>query len=274
MKLIVASVLFVVSANAALLPRLYSFEYPTSNQFHAQDSLGQYSYGYHDGLSSKSETKTLDGVTRGSYSYVDANGILQTTEYTSDPIHGFRAAATNLPRAPTDLNAIPTQVRDTPEVAQARADHLNEYNRIISRPENADQFDIKPIQTRIATTHIAAPAPLPPSTVLTSAPIITLGPAPGSFSYHYRAPGYAYTNGIAYQQIRPIIGGPQHILYPSTQFVSFARAADTVPIQSTHTELEQPQPVEDTVEVAAARAEHLAAVEDQKAKIRNASTQQ
>lgn len=43
------------------------------------------------------EVKTLDGVTRGGYSYIDANGILQKVNYVSDPINGFRVAATNLP---------------------------------------------------------------------------------------------------------------------------------------------------------------------------------
>ena len=39
--------------------------------------------------------KTADGVTRGSYSYFDANGLLQTVNYISDAM-GFRVAATNL----------------------------------------------------------------------------------------------------------------------------------------------------------------------------------
>merc|ERR1711884_46599 len=40
-----------------------------NNQFHAQDDYGQFT---------KQELKTAGGVTRGSYSYVDANGIVQT----------------------------------------------------------------------------------------------------------------------------------------------------------------------------------------------------
>merc|ERR1712147_505666 len=44
----------------------------------------------------KQELKTADGVTRGSYSYVDANGLVQTVNYLSDAM-GFRVAATNLP---------------------------------------------------------------------------------------------------------------------------------------------------------------------------------
>ena len=35
-------------------------------------------------------------MTRGSYSYVDPNGLLQTVNYISDAM-GFRVAATNLP---------------------------------------------------------------------------------------------------------------------------------------------------------------------------------
>ncbi|WP_369214525.1 chitin-binding domain-containing protein, partial [Escherichia coli] len=46
--------------------------------------------------SSKSETKTLDGVTRGGYSYVDANGLVQQYHYVSDPVNGLPVAGTNL----------------------------------------------------------------------------------------------------------------------------------------------------------------------------------
>jgi hypothetical protein len=42
------------------------------------------------------ETKTADGVVRGSYSYIDANGLLQSVNYISDAL-GFRAAGTNFP---------------------------------------------------------------------------------------------------------------------------------------------------------------------------------
>merc|ERR1712012_231651 len=68
----------------------------TNTQYHAQDDIGQFNYGYSNPLSTKQELKTADGVTRGSYSYVDANGIVQTVNYLSDAA-GFRVAATNLP---------------------------------------------------------------------------------------------------------------------------------------------------------------------------------
>ncbi|KAF2882371.1 hypothetical protein ILUMI_23791 [Ignelater luminosus] len=76
---------------------------PASSQYHAQDALGQYSYGYVGPLSSKSETKTADGVVRGGYSYIDANGIVQTVHYISDPVNGFRVAATNIPVGPAEI---------------------------------------------------------------------------------------------------------------------------------------------------------------------------
>merc|ERR1719222_717599 len=50
---------------------------PEGSQYHAQDDFGQYSYGYSDPNSVKQEIKSADGVTRGAYSYVDANGIVQ-----------------------------------------------------------------------------------------------------------------------------------------------------------------------------------------------------
>jgi len=71
----------------------------TNTQYHAQDDIGQFNYGYSNPLSTKQELKTADGVTRGSYSYVDANGIVQTVNYLSDAL-GFKVAATNLPVGP------------------------------------------------------------------------------------------------------------------------------------------------------------------------------
>merc|ERR1712241_480068 len=72
---------------------------PSHSQFHGQDELGGYNYGYATADSSKQEFRTPDGVVQGTYSYVDANGVLQTVNYVSDA-EGFKVAATNLPKAP------------------------------------------------------------------------------------------------------------------------------------------------------------------------------
>merc|ERR1712223_34880 len=95
-----------------------------SSQFHAQDEFGQFSFGYENINSAKTETKDAFGVTRGSYQYVDANGILQTVNYIADDVNGFRVAGTNIPTAPAALPAVlsagPAPVVETPEVAAAR----------------------------------------------------------------------------------------------------------------------------------------------------------
>merc|ERR1711963_916357 len=96
----------------------------TNSQYHAQDDFGQYNYGYSDPNSVKQEVKTADGVTRGSYSYVDANGIVQTVSYISDAM-GFRVAATNLPVHNVEGNAIEPVVQ--PEVAYAYLPYAQNY---------------------------------------------------------------------------------------------------------------------------------------------------
>lgn len=65
---------------------------------HTQDSLGQYEYSYTGDTSAKTESRALDGTTRGAYSYIDANGLLQQVHYIADR-DGFRVLATNLPGA-------------------------------------------------------------------------------------------------------------------------------------------------------------------------------
>lgn len=64
---IVLSALFVASLASPQMEYLLK-GVPAASHFHTQDSLGQYAYGYNDLNSAKVETKSLDGVTRGSYS--------------------------------------------------------------------------------------------------------------------------------------------------------------------------------------------------------------
>lgn len=211
------------------------------HQYHSQDSLGQYAYGYSGGLSSKTETKTLDGVTRGSYSYVDANGLLQTVEYTADALNGFRAAATNLPKAPIDARLAPLPVEETAEVAAARAEHMAAYEAVILRNEqhpqeqqqseqpesDAEQPDEQQ-QTIIPATpafrpRIVTPTPdafLAPNVFGYAAP----APAAGSFSYSYQMPGgymYAAYPSMAYPAaaLRP---APVHYAFSALAPSQFA----------------------------------------------------
>lgn len=168
--LIFVSALFVAvfaAPQTFLTPTIITAQSPVISQYHSQDTLGQYSYGYNGGQSAKVESKSIDGITRGSYSYVDAEGRLQTVEYTADSVNGFRAAATNLPKA--SLNGI----SDTPEVAQAKAEHFRAYNeaslRAAAEPDN-DQPIATAQPAQILALHTAS--------------------GPGAFSYSFNTPTF------------------------------------------------------------------------------------
>merc|ERR1712066_1022499 len=136
----------VVAAPVAIAPPA-----APSSQFQAQDEFGNLQYGYANINSQKHEVGNTYGGVQGSYSYVDANGVVQTTNYIADHL-GFRVQATNLPVAaaapdvalpvapvfegkqpehvyelpvaPVHEGVAPEPVQDTPEVAAAKAEHL------------------------------------------------------------------------------------------------------------------------------------------------------
>jgi hypothetical protein len=98
----------------------------------------QYNFGYQDPNSARTETKTADGVVRGSYNYIDSDGIIQTVHYIADAL-GFRAAGTTIPVATYDL---PQKTVETPEVLAARADHIAQYNQVIAEHDQLRSEDV------------------------------------------------------------------------------------------------------------------------------------
>merc|ERR1712241_632536 len=103
---------------------------PPSSQFQAQDEFGNLNYGYANINSQKHEVGNTYGGVTGSYSYVDANGVVQTAnlpvapaapevELPVAPVHEY-----TLPVAPVFDGVAPEPVQDTPEVAEAKAAHL------------------------------------------------------------------------------------------------------------------------------------------------------
>jgi len=181
-----------------------------SSQYHAQDTFGQYSYGYFGGPSAKTETRTADGITRGGYSYIDGNGLVQSASYISDPVNGFRVAATNLPVGPAAPAAPIVQVApavlaapapiavpaiaagvplDTPEVVAAKAAHFAahaEANALLGRkkrsvPAAVTTYAAAPIAAAPAaiTTYAAAPIAAAPAAITTYA----AAPIARSFGY-------------------------------------------------------------------------------------------
>lgn len=200
-------------------------------------------------------------------SYVDSNGILQTVEYTADSVNGFRAAATNLPRAPVHTAIAPEPVRETPEVAQARADHMAAYNEAAIRSANAEDDSIETIATPIAPiAQVAAPIALTPQLAPLNAgrflELRTTEYPRGSFSYQINSPAYAfaYTLGNQFYANAPYYTFGAPLLRTSPLEIRPA----TVDIQTAPLPLRTPS---ETPEVAMARAEHLAAFEKEKARI-------
>merc|ERR1712241_1484246 len=128
----------------------------TKSQFHAQDDLGQYNYGYSSPTSTKQELKTADGVTRGSYSYVDANGLVQTVNYISDAL-GFRVAATNLPVHHVDG----PHVEPVPEDQEAQEDEEPVVAAYKGVMEPAVDYSYLPYAQNYGYYGAAASAPVP-----------------------------------------------------------------------------------------------------------------
>jgi len=175
------------------------------SQFHAQDEFGGFNFGYQDGNSARQEIRTPDGVTRGAYSYVDANGVTQTVNYVADAVNGFRVAASNLPVAPVapvapaavPLAAVeqaalpigPAPVAETPEVLAARQEFQAAFDAAVARAE-ADQAGAIPARKkRAATEELSAGygAPLAP-VVPVPAPVVPVVPAPAPIPVAVPAP--------------------------------------------------------------------------------------
>merc|ERR1712055_307618 len=104
-----------------------------ASQYHSQDEYGQASYGYAAPGQAKSEVRDAYGNVAGSYSYVNPEGKLIEVSYTAGA-DGFKVNSNDLPVAPVaDLElpvapvytgVAPEPVMDTPEVAAAKAAHL------------------------------------------------------------------------------------------------------------------------------------------------------
>lgn len=147
---------------------------PVQSQYHAQDELGQYSFGYVGGPSARSEIRDAYGVVRGSYNYVDSEGKVQTQHYVADAL-GFRVSGTNLPVAPEapEVPALtgPEPVMDTPEVAAAKAAFKIAYDEAAAAAEAAPDSRKKRSVVAPAAYHYASPL---------------------RFSYAFSAPAYSY----------------------------------------------------------------------------------
>ncbi|EEB17203.1 cuticle protein, putative [Pediculus humanus corporis] len=97
-------VLLAVFAVVATRPSNPSFHEPILQLYQSLGNQGQYAYGYTGSSSTKSESRSANGLTQGSYSYVDGDGVLQKVNYQADN-NGFHVSATNLPVGPSGETA-------------------------------------------------------------------------------------------------------------------------------------------------------------------------
>lgn len=152
---VLGSVLLLASACSGS-----SLGHAVSSQFHAHDGAGGYSYGYTDPNSQKHESKDAHGVAHGEYSYVDANGKVQTVKYVADPIHGFQATGTNLPNGGEAAPAHGDAYYETPEVKAAKAAHFaahaNAKSRLYKRHVPADTPEVAAAKAAHLAVHAAA----------------------------------------------------------------------------------------------------------------------
>merc|ERR1712122_361995 len=192
-----------VTVKAAPSPVVAAAPLNPSSQFQAQDEFGNIQYGYSNINSQKHEVGNTYGGVSGSYSYVDANGVVQTTNYIADGL-GFRVQATNLPVAPAAPEVAPLEqptfnlvgpapVEDTPEFAAAKAEFQSAFDEAASRAKRSTPASTLPLA--------AAPAPL-----LATAPLA----APlGYAAYPYAAP-YAAAPAVRDAQLTTIKLNPGH----------------------------------------------------------------
>jgi len=205
----------------------------TGSQFHAQDEFGNLNYGYSNLNSVKQEVGNTYGGVTGGYSYVDANGVLQTVRYIADGA-GFRVEDSRLPVAPTADLALPVApvfdgvaptfnpeplvapvftgvapepVQDTPEVVAAREAHLAAHAALERKRRDAAVIDghtavlnddhifiHNPPHRPVVGVPVPVAAPLLHHAV--AAPVVAAHAAPlhhGGFAY-----GYGLGHGLGY----------------------------------------------------------------------------
>jgi len=248
---------------------------PPSSQFHAQDEFGQFSFGYQNINSAKSETRDAFGVTRGSYQYVDANGVLQTVNYIADPVNGFRVAGTNIPVAPEVAPVAapvapiapaaaplvaPVAPVETPEVAAARAEHLAAHAEATAAAADAtssiEKREAEPIDGDYeipAAPVLRLPVPLVQNVpapvinhVIHTAPVVQSIPAPAPVAAPLPTVFNDFRNFVPVNQV-----------FAPEQF-TFVAAPSTLP-QAVPAPLAAPAPVPAPLPVAAPAPLPLAA---------------
>ncbi|XP_042883142.1 uncharacterized protein LOC122260071 [Penaeus japonicus] len=154
-----------VSYNVAPAPVSYNVApvapvAPIQSQYHAQDEIGQYSFGYAGGPSSRAESRDAFGVVRGSYNYVDSEGKVQTQHYVADAL-GFRVSAPTCPgpRHFCGSGSSPTRLRpSSAAAAEAAPDTRKKRSVLGAAPGLGVQSPLRFSYSFSAPLHYGLPA--------------------------------------------------------------------------------------------------------------------
>lgn len=124
---------FVYMGRVIEHPEDYVEEHYDAHQFHGQDGLGQYVYGYKDWNQGKNEQKDESGTVSGSYKYVQPNGRDFIAVYHADNT-GFHVEDNR----PAREKAPATK---TPAVLKAEEEHFKLWGELAAAAgQNPDPF--------------------------------------------------------------------------------------------------------------------------------------
>nr|CAD7202644.1 unnamed protein product [Timema douglasi] len=178
-------------------------------QYHAQDELGQASYGHAEPFQTHNAVQDAHGNKIGSYSYVAPDGQVIKTDYVADGA-GYRVASNALPVGPSVL---PAPVHDTPEVVAARAAHLAEVAAVHSRSKRGIALGHLPA----STGPLAVAAPLAVVPAISSYSSVVAGPvvSPYSSINAYGVPALSHYSAYAAPAVRAatlttVVNNPGH----------------------------------------------------------------
>ncbi|KAF5284010.1 hypothetical protein FQA39_LY17168 [Lamprigera yunnana] len=218
---------------------------PILSQFQDINDKGQYQYGYESAIESKSEHRTPDGRTIGTYSYVDTNNKIQRVKYSAG-IEGFQVLTSDTPEARVPrFNALSSQesshvpgiVGDTPEVVAARNQHFAAHEAALR--------DIPKVPVHRTFQDFVSTPVLYNYAILQDTPEVLIAKA-----QHAAAHAEVRKTVPQLPQNNPV---PQGQSFPTETFDNFPRQmftkfAEEIPRS----------PLGETPEVAAAREAHLA----------------
>ncbi|XP_011303416.1 uncharacterized protein [Fopius arisanus] len=153
----------------------YPATWPAS-QYHAQDPSGSYRYGYSSPHQAKMESRA-NGVTQGGYSYIDANGILQTVAYTADDVNGFRILASNLPQQVENSLIRSDDESKSPGVRRKHLADNDKYENSIIDNESDSEMRVNPfLLSPSEAASIKVPRPHLISNIKETSPLVNYSP--------------------------------------------------------------------------------------------------